>query len=237
MKTLLVTTSYHYDGKIESFTRPYLPTEGEGAVAQARAWVQQVGITYDAGTEVHYTVEPVTPETLRSSAEDLSELVALVGRVCALEAVDQGAPPIPEGQTYQEWRAGIELPWPADFDFLREVAGAEMATLVRALFVDAYLKNLFDASPSGPNEEGIRKKINGNFTLKEVRQWGWPIAWQGTVSAEDRAAQECDLAGLIAEAEEALRVDGAVSVEVRDGEVIAVEVEVEEEEEEEEEEE
>jgi hypothetical protein len=75
----------------------------------------------------------------------------------------------------------------------------------------------------------IRENINGSFTIEEVRAWGFPIAWQGTVSAEDRAEQECDLADLIVEAKEALATDGAISVEVKDGEIVAVEIEEEDE--------
>jgi hypothetical protein len=148
MKTVLVTTSYHYDGKIESFTRAYLPTAEESAVAQAEDWAQKAKIVFDAGTALSHTSALVTPESLRATVHDRSERIAMIGRICALEAVAAGAPPIPEGQTYEAWRANSLI---GDLDFLGEVEGV-VPDGDWLLFQDSYLKNLFDASPCGPEE-------------------------------------------------------------------------------------
>lgn len=64
----------------------------------------------------------------------------------------------------------------------------------------------------------IRDTINGIFTQEEIGRLCWPIAWQGTVVAEDRTAEESalsDLAGQCREAfDEASRAAGGIPVAV-----------------------
>lgn len=150
MKTVLVITAYHYEGKLEDFARAYLPTPEESAVEQAQAFWSENKMRADFNTEVHHTPRPLaamgqeeTYALLRECYPVDTDLIVAAGRICALEAVDNGAPAIPEGQTYGEWSREIE-PFDGDYDFFREVCGVDADG---SLFREAYLKNLFDVSP------------------------------------------------------------------------------------------
>jgi hypothetical protein len=65
--------------------------------------------------------------------------------------------------------------------------------------------------------------INGRFSRSDLNRLSWPIAWDGTVSSEARAAYEAELAALLDEAQAALSDSpDAVAVEIVDGKVTAV---------------
>jgi hypothetical protein len=80
----------------------------------------------------------------------------------------------------------------------------------------------------------IRDTINGIFTRHEIGRLCWPIAWQGTVAAEDRTAEESALSDLARECMEAFdEATGApegipVAVEIVDGKIAHVIFEAEE---------
>jgi hypothetical protein len=67
----------------------------------------------------------------------------------------------------------------------------------------------------------IRNSINGTFDYRGLAALNHPIAWQGTVSAEERARQEADLAALLSDAREAIDASGGHSVEIKNGEIVA----------------
>jgi hypothetical protein len=68
-------------------------------------------------------------------------------------------------------------------------------------------------------------EISGRFDRAELSKLKWPIAWNGTVSAEERAEYEAALSSLVAEAQSALDDNpDAVAVEIVSGEVVSVEV-------------
>jgi hypothetical protein len=66
----------------------------------------------------------------------------------------------------------------------------------------------------------IRDTINGIFTRHEIGRLCWPIAWQGTVVAADRTAEESALSDLARECMEAF--DEAIGDP--DGIPVAVEI-------------
>jgi len=155
MRTELVMTRLHYteQGKIEIFSRVYLPTPEASAVAQAK---EEFNGNHsgkpDSNTEVYCTVEAVTAESLRESFTR-EELPTVVGRVCALEAVANGAPAIPEGATFEAWTQNGQIDaFNGDCEFLDEVMGLVEGENgeEREAFLQAYLQELFDESPCGP---------------------------------------------------------------------------------------
>ncbi len=74
----------------------------------------------------------------------------------------------------------------------------------------------------------VRSTITGDLTNKDLDRLAWPIAWNGTVPAEQRAAEEADLSELISDARCQLANNpDAYAVEVKDGEIIGVIVDTE----------
>lgn len=147
----LVITSYYLNGKIETLTRAYLDSRENPAYEQARAHWQEAGYHSDYNTEVQHNPVSVSRESL--AAEDLrDELPAHIGRICALTAIEEGAPAIPEGIRFEDWQRDV-APWQGDFDFLRGTLanlGIECSAEVERVFVAAYLTALFDESECGP---------------------------------------------------------------------------------------
>jgi hypothetical protein len=71
-----------------------------------------------------------------------------------------------------------------------------------------------------------RNTINGTLDAAELKRLGWPVAWSGTVLPEDREAAEGALRELRDEGLRALETtDGAVGVEIVNGEIVSVVVE------------
>lgn len=69
----------------------------------------------------------------------------------------------------------------------------------------------------------LRMRVNGMLNAKDLDRLQWPIAWSGTVSAEQRSEEESDLAELISECLEALREwPDAEAVEIVSGEIVSV---------------
>lgn len=160
MKTVLVITAYYYEGKLEEFARSYLPTPEESAIEQAQAFWAERGMRSDSNTEVHHTPRALgamsqgeTSKLLFECYPDREDLIVACARICALEAIDNGAPPIPEGQTYGEWKDQKDA-FSGDYDFLEEVVGP---TEYQDFFREAYLKNLFEASPCGDPEDKAKE--------------------------------------------------------------------------------
>jgi hypothetical protein len=67
----------------------------------------------------------------------------------------------------------------------------------------------------------IRKSLNGTFDRERIARLGWPVAWSGTVSAEEREEDNRRMRELIDEADECFRDSDCIAVEIRDGEIIA----------------
>lgn len=67
----------------------------------------------------------------------------------------------------------------------------------------------------------LRSRISGTFTTRDLSALGAPVAWQGTVSAAERAAQEADCDALIEEARLAIEASGGHAVEIQDGQIVA----------------
>jgi hypothetical protein len=72
----------------------------------------------------------------------------------------------------------------------------------------------------------IRTTVTGTFTRSALRDLLRPIAWQGTVDAEYRAAEESAIRALVEEARDCLDSNpDAHAVEIVDGELIGSVVE------------
>lgn len=68
----------------------------------------------------------------------------------------------------------------------------------------------------------LRAQVSGEYNKEALSRLKFPIAWNGAVSAQQRAAEEADLSALVAEARDALVADSdAVGVEIRNGRVVA----------------
>ena len=133
---LLILTSFHSDGELQTIPGIYL------SYREARDAFIESCRNIDYNTEVHHTTVEITAESLREqwAGEDLIRAVA---RYCALVAVEAGAPAIAEGTIQREWAREIDA-FEGDYDFLREVCGADVD---RGLFRSYYLDELFEASP------------------------------------------------------------------------------------------
>ena len=147
MKTFLVITSYYHQGQIESTYRAYLPTDEESAIDQAADFWRESGAVGDFNTEIHYSLCKITIGLLCESFIVREDLIGSVARICALESVANGAPAIPEDTIYRTWAREIDARG-GDFDFLGDVCGACSPDEL-VMFRDAFLRNLFDASPCG----------------------------------------------------------------------------------------
>lgn len=69
----------------------------------------------------------------------------------------------------------------------------------------------------------LRANISGSYDSDALSRLLWPVAWQGTVSTEERADQEAGLRAIVEEAREALRESGGSTVTIRAGRVVEVE--------------
>jgi len=156
MKTVLVTTSFTRGGKIESYSRAYL--RNPDATVLEQAWEhrdvenEQRACQRDFNSEIHYSVSEITPELLQESFTR-EELPLAVGQICALEAIANGAPAIPEGATFEAWTQNGQIDaFNGDCEFLDEVMGLVEGENgeEREAFLQAYLQELFDESPCGP---------------------------------------------------------------------------------------
>ncbi len=67
----------------------------------------------------------------------------------------------------------------------------------------------------------LRSNITGTFDYRGLSALLAPVAWSGTVSAEERIRQETDLELLVSEARSAIDESGGRSVEIKDGEIVA----------------
>lgn len=152
MKPVLVTTSYRSNGKLESLNRAYLPYQGESATEQAKGHWDAQKYQSDYNTEIHYTEQEITSKLLRKTFTR-DELPLVLGRICALEAVANGAPPIPEGADFEEWSREKDA-FDGDYEFLAEVisdlvgAASDATPAERAAFREAYLSALFLECPT-----------------------------------------------------------------------------------------
>lgn len=68
----------------------------------------------------------------------------------------------------------------------------------------------------------LRTNVNGIYDLDRATELGFPVAWSGTVSAEDRLEQEADLDALLGEIREALRTGDSVAVRIVKGEIVGL---------------
>lgn len=60
----------------------------------------------------------------------------------------------------------------------------------------------------------LRAQVSGEYNKEALSRLKFPIAWNGAVSAQQRAAEEADLSALVADSD-------AVGVEIRNGRVVA----------------
>lgn len=149
MKTVLLITSYRYEGKIESYTRSYLPTDAQSAVAQAKEYFDESRTTVDYNSEVHYTELEISDKTVRDLFDDDHALILSCGRICALESVANGAPAIPVDTEYADWERGCDA-FDGDYNFVRQCLGRDLTEQERADFRKSFLCSLFEESEAGP---------------------------------------------------------------------------------------
>jgi hypothetical protein len=70
--------------------------------------------------------------------------------------------------------------------------------------------------------ENVRERISGQYTVEQLERLTWPIAWNGTVSQDVRDANEQSLRDLVSGARQALEQDpDAIAVEICNGKVIS----------------
>lgn len=69
----------------------------------------------------------------------------------------------------------------------------------------------------------LTSNLNGSFSLEELKRLTWPIAWSGTVPADEQDAQETELHELAAEAAEQLQ--GAYNgCDLEDGQELEIKI-------------
>lgn len=152
MKPTLITVSYRLQGQIESLPRIELGDAEETATEKACSWFGE-HCTRDAGTELHTTEQEITPELLRETYPGRADLVVACGRVCALLAVANFAPAIPEGTKPSEWMREKDA-FAGDYEFFAEVMGGFVTRSEYAAFRESYLASLFlESETSDPIEE------------------------------------------------------------------------------------
>jgi hypothetical protein len=146
MQTVIVVTSYRFQGKLESIARAYLSREGEYSPAEqaAQHWAQTC-MSHDPGTDVLHTPREITVALLRELFPGEEERAVHLGRICALESVANGAPKIPHGILFGQWAEGKDA-GAGDYEFLAEVCGASSVLAFGDSFKRAFLWWLFQES-------------------------------------------------------------------------------------------
>lgn len=154
MKTTLITTHYTWKGQPESFTSAYLPRPGETAEEQAREFWDAHSYQADDEKKITYTESDAYDAVELRALFTRDELPLAIGRICALTAIDNGFPAVPEGETYGAWKKRTAPDaFQGDMDFLRE-ACPDLTDREKEVFFEAFCKELFKEAPLGkPLEE------------------------------------------------------------------------------------
>jgi hypothetical protein len=147
METVLVITSYCFEGMLDAFARPYLSYEDESAEDQAQDFWSEHRIVSDTGAM--HTPHPLgtlsqakRAALLRRNYLHQRDLAAACGRICALETFAGGFPLIPKGKMFGEWSKQKDARR-EDYAFLSSV----MKLIEHQdLFKEEYLNNLFEVS-------------------------------------------------------------------------------------------
>jgi hypothetical protein len=160
METVLVITSYCFEGVLDTFARPYLSYEDESAEDQAQDFWSEHRIVSDAGAM--HTPHPLgilsqekRAALLRKNYLHQKDLTAACGHICALETFARGFPLIPKGKTFDEWSKQKDARR-EDYAFLSSVV---KLIEYHDLFKEAYLNNLFEVSNKG-NQASSREEID-----------------------------------------------------------------------------
>lgn len=141
MSVLLVTTSYYYQEKIESFSRCYIDSKDYPAVRQAADFFAVAGFVFDSNTIVQQAAQEVTEATLRESFSE-EELPFVVGRYCALLEIDNGAPAIPVGTDFQCWKKDHMEAVDPYWDLIKEMGlQAEYKHINESFFAALFLES------------------------------------------------------------------------------------------------
>jgi len=132
----------NYQGSVSIITRAlgFFDLEHPGTIDEA---AKEQGLQGKAGYKWH-GVE-VSPASLTKYFPELDERLEAAGAFCALLAIENGAPPIPEGTTYLSWAEGVS-PDEGDIEFWTDCGALGARDLSTA--EGSYMETLFSESPS-----------------------------------------------------------------------------------------